>query len=517
MRPTALTIATGSLACGIVCAEYFAQAELWGWSALGVMALAVLLMPFFFRKERREGFRVLAVAFFVAFGIYLGWYASAQLNADAPETPAYVKGMIYEHPKVTEHSVRLVVRDFNSRQLIQVTLEKTDRSLGIRGGDLVEVAGIVKRIVNYEGVEFDYATYMKRQGVCWTMFVSDDRWKSFLQEDNVPMVMRLKRASLRASDKAVEVLENALDDADISALASAMLVGRREKLPQGVKNLYGEVGASHVLALSGLHLGLLIGLLNLFLRFAMARRCLRMGVVFVSLLFIWSYAFLAGCPTSLVRACLMSSVFFVACVRSGGQQSLHTLSFAAFVILLLSPFALFDVSFQLSFAAISGISLFYPRIRTLVKEGHFWGGVLWSPLAVSISASLFAMPLVAYYFHQVSLFGVLFSPIFVLFATLIIVSVLLAVVTRVALFACCASFLVWLQHGLMQFIASLPLSTVSGLRPSPYLLLMLYLALLASGYVWMKGYNILRRWYWPVFILGCLILAIIHDCLLKIG
>lgn len=188
-------------------------------------------------------------------------------------------------------------------------------------------------------------------------------------------------------------------DGDVLAVVSALTVGDKSDLTPELKATYSASGASHVLALSGLHIGILAGILTLLLyplRLFPLGRSLT-GVLTVLLL--WAFAFLSGLSASVVRAVTMFSLYVGASFFLEGRFSgFLSLSLAAFLMLLYRPFYLFDVSFQLSFLAVWGILLFYPVFSGWLPAGCRRIRWLWNTLSVSMAAQLGTLPFVLFYF-----------------------------------------------------------------------------------------------------------------------
>ena len=284
---------------------------------------------------------------------------------------------------------------------------------------------------------------------------------------------------VRASARWADVLSARIHawglPADAEGLMQAMLLGRREGLPEVLRTLYNNVGASHVLALSGLHVSVLFLLPGaLFLRvltWPWARWCVAGSVVAL----LWLYVVLTGCSPSLVRSAVMVSLFTVGLVRQTGVFSWHTLGLAALLILLFTPSALLrSVSFQLSFSAVAGILLFYRQGARLAEAGlparWFCGGVL-----LSLAAQLGCTPLVAHYFHTLSLSSVVLSPLYILLATCILYLGLAGLVVG-GYVASLLGLLIGWQHGLMRWVASVPLLAPVDLTLSPLQVVLVWLS-----------------------------------------
>ena len=143
------------------------------------------------------------------------------------------------------------------------------------------------------------------------------------------------------------------------ALVAATALGDRTLLRRDTRDLYSRVGASHLLALSGLHLGIIVGLFLTWMNGRLLLSRWRWPVGMMVLLFIWTYTFVAGMPTSLLRAALMTSIFVLASLMQRYGSPLQHLLLAAIVMMLWRPTVVFDVGAQLSFLAVAGILLFY--------------------------------------------------------------------------------------------------------------------------------------------------------------
>ncbi|MBO4802066.1 MAG: ComEC/Rec2 family competence protein [Bacteroidaceae bacterium] len=255
------------------------------------------------------------------------------------------------------------------------------------------------------------------------------------------------------------------------AIVAAMTLGDRSLLQTDTRELYIEAGASHLLALSGLHLGILTGVFMLLFTGPLLRSRWRAVLAVMMLFYIWAYVFLAGLPTSLVRAGTMDTIFILASLLHRQTPPINLLLLAAVLLLLVWPLYLFDVGAQLSFAAVGGIAVcFQPAYRWLFShyearmfqlERFHLLGVL-ELLGVSLFAQIFTTPLVLWHFHRLPVYGVLFSVLLIPLTTLLMyVAVAVLVVGSFWLWAgrCLAVLLTWLvtaQLWVMRVETSLP-------------------------------------------------------------
>ena len=197
---------------------------------------------------------------------------------------------------------------------------------------------------------------------------------------------------------------------DHQHLVSAMLLGDRRGLSHDQKMLFREAGAQHLLALSGLHLGILVGIFGVLVLRRVRFTRWRWPALLFFLLLLWWYAIMVGLPKSLMRASLMTTLFLVGQFSYRSTRGHEVLSSTIFLMLLLDPQCVLDIGAQLSVAALVGLTVFSPALSTLfdvydvagdyVKPRWPWLLSLWRFFCVSFSAWLFTMPLILFYFRQ---------------------------------------------------------------------------------------------------------------------
>lgn len=298
------------------------------------------------------------------------------------------------------------------------------------------------------------------------------RWRWIQGEpDSTALFTGLRRSASAMREQLMERYRlSGLQDGALAVVA-AMTLGDRTLLSAETRDLYAEAGASHLLALSGLHLGILTGLLFLMLTSWFVCSRWRWPVGVFSLFFVWAYVFVAAFPPSLVRAGTMATFFIVATLCRRRTRTTHLLLLTAFFMLLCWPMYLFDVGAQLSFLAVAGIAAFFrPAYRWLFDQDRYlmfrlerWhvNSVL-TLLGVSLSAQVFTLPLVMVTFHRIPLYGVFFSLLLIPLTTLLILTALaLLVVGGVWLsagrwLAQALTYLVAAQTWVMQTEVKLP-------------------------------------------------------------
>ena len=251
--------------------------------------------------------------------------------------------------------------------------------------------------------DFDYPAYLERQGIRHTLtFPKVD----FLAEGKGHPV----RAWLYEIRRGAASRLEAILPQTQASLAQALLLGKRDALPEEVREDFRASGTSHLLAVSGLHVGVVLFLTLGASTFAIGRR--RQLYLIVPLATVWVYAALTGMAPPVERAAIMATVYLCAVAIGRPRSHLPAILLAAAVIAGLDPESLMEVSFQLSFAAVAGIALILPWARDQ-RPGEPLGGV-WPAiyhhvrggLIVSIAATAATLPLVAFNFHQVPTLGI---------------------------------------------------------------------------------------------------------------
>ena len=259
--------------------------------------------------------------------------------------------------------------------------------------------------------DFDYPAYLARQGIHTVMrfpsveLLGEGEGSSFYRALHA-VRWRLAR-SLAASVPEPQ-----------ASMGQALLLGMRDGLPDDLVEDFRVTGTAHVLAISGLHVGVLLGISMSASAWLFGRR--HRLYLLAPFVLVWSYALLAGASPSVIRAAAMGSVFLAARLLGRPGTVMPALGLAAAVMVALSPGVLWSVSFQLSFAAVAGIALLRPRFgasplgaRDEDERGESAGPLAWlaDAVGVSVAATIATLPLLAFHFERVSLVGIVATPL----------------------------------------------------------------------------------------------------------
>lgn len=247
------------------------------------------------------------------------------------------------------------------------------------------------------------------------------------------------------------------------AVASALILGKKDLLTEDLRNAYADTGAIHVLAVSGLHVGI-VNLLFAFIfgLFKQTDRAWVYAKIILTLLGIWGFAFVTGLSPSVQRAALMFSFLSLGQLGNRRGHLFNVLAAAALCILAIAPQQLFQPGFQLSFAAVAGIGLFQSRLERLWSPDWKLTRICWSAVTVSLAATLGTLPFSLYYFHQFPLYFLITGSLVVATAFGIMLAgighgLLSLISTKLAGFSgYLLKFLVGLQNGIVFLGRQLP-------------------------------------------------------------
>lgn len=267
-------------------------------------------------------------------------------------------------------------------------------------------------------------------------------------------------------------------------LLSALTLGQRSALLPDTVDAFRASGVAHVLVVSGMHVGFLYLLVSLFVRMIPNRHLSAIA----GLSFLWGYAALVGFTLSVCRAVFMFSVLLVMRMVGERYRSFHALFLAAFIQLLITPSALFDVGFQLSYSAVLSILVFYPLLPDIALgiKDSFWKRALllvYKPVRLTISAQILTAPLVAYYFGQFPLYFVLTNLAVTLLVPVIFIGGFLVLIPYLGtLLAYPLNLMLTLLRNIVSYVASMPMALVQIRISLPVLLLVYLLIVLVVWY-----------------------------------
>ncbi|NSW44226.1 MAG: ComEC/Rec2 family competence protein [Bacteroidales bacterium] len=350
--------------------------------------------------------------------------------------------------------------------------------------------------------EFDYQSYLAFHFIAQSAFLKSNDWIKISSEHNFSII----RFAEHIRNKVLAIFNDLNLPNQVSAIASAITLGYKNEIDSEIKQSYVAAGATHILAVSGLHVGVIYLIIQYILFFLKKNSWQKWVKLFLIIIFLWFYAFITGLSPSVVRATTMFSF-----VAIGKQLNRHTniyniLAASAFFILCINPFLLFDLGFQLSYIAVIGIVYFQPKIRAWFHSENQIIQFIWDLISVTIAAQIVTTPLSLYYFHQFPTYfllsGIVLVPItsFVIYLT--ILNLIFYNIPFISIiFNVCLKYLILFMNGFTQFIEKLPIATITNIYVNEIQLILLYLILLfLTVYLIQKKIHYLKYLLFTIFI-----------------
>ena len=432
------------LSAGILIGKYLPVTFL---AILGGYLASIFLSLLCFRKPRIS-FVLIGISF-----VFLGMLSIRHAEARAPSHISYSLKFCREDPVALEGVIISDVqeKDFFRTKKSMFTVEarrlKIDQSwrpktgkvlvtaFGDRKlnyGDLIRAEGKLYPPFDFSKQErFSYKAYLRQKGILAMMSVKSKAPIEVLAsgQGNV-----LQRCAISLRVKLAKIFYANLTQNE-AALMEGMLLGERSHIPRPLNDIFVKTGTAHILAISGMNVGIVAFVVFLLLKmFPMGRRT-RLALTMAILTF---HAVLTGAQPPVVRATVMACVLLLGALLEREADTLNSLAFAGVALLIVNPQNLFNVGFQLSFMCVLAILYFYPIIRGLVEK------VLRMPklprlaemivelILFSLVAWIGTIGMIAYYFQMI-------TPITIL-ANLVVVPILTPVVIFGAGLLLCGAF-----------------------------------------------------------------------------
>lgn len=291
-------------------------------------------------------------------------------------------------------------------------------------GDGIEACAVFDDAYNgsaKSNTHFDYNRFLFVHGISARVFIADGYWhRSIVDLSSLPAAMRLKLRLQSFRERLLKKLRTSGISPDEYATIAAMTLGDKTSISETLRNSYSKAGTSHILALSGLHIGIIYALLMSL--FGNRRKSMvRVSVVVIA---IWLFAFMTGLTPSVARSAIMFTIYSLVSRLTHDDISLNSIAAAASLILIFSPAALWDIGFQMSFLAVLGIVLCRMRMESArfyhIMWRRRWRSVVFSFVLVSLSAQMAVLPLSMHYFGNIPILFLVANIVAIPLATIII-------------------------------------------------------------------------------------------------
>jgi competence protein ComEC len=490
----ALIYLSGAWVAGIYLGSKFAP-------PLALILIGLIPLPLlFFLPQRRKVIILSAICLIAFFGGALCYQASLPPQDESHlqfynDREVEIRGMVNADPEIRDNATHIrlsaseIKRDKDWQEVSGDVLLFVPRYPEYNYGDVLQVTGELETPLDFD--DFDYKGYLEHQGIYSTMLYPEIEILASDQGFKPLAWLYSLRNSL--SQTLAEVLPEPQ-----ASLAQGIVLGIRYNIPTEVRDDFAHTGTAHLLAISGLHLAILAGIVySIGIRLFGKRRY---SYVWLALGIIWLYALITGLHVPVVRGAIMASVFLTAELLGRQRTAITSLAFAAAIMVGINPQVLWDASFQLSFLAIAGLIFLAPflmglgrrAVKAVIGEegiGISLTSIVNDSFGVTLAATIAVWPVVAHYFGIVSFVAPLATFLALpALAGIIILGALAGLVGLVFLpIAQAIGWIAWLFISYMLFVvsgfAALPIASIEVGSANTTVILVYYSALAAI--VWL--------------------------------
>lgn len=313
---------------------------------------------------------------------------------------------VIEPPQIKERTVKVILnvkgirnnKSWNSSTgKVIIYLQKDSLSNQIGLGDIISFEPKLENVPPPKNPnEFDYRNYLSYHLIYQQAFLRSNNWRT-IQKANTNNIFKIAEDIRKHLIQSLS--EKGLNNKEL-AVASALILGYKDDIDAQLKSAYSSAGAMHVLAVSGLHVGIIFLIFNFILKFL--EKIKYGGIVkgILLIIILWCYALLTGLSPSVMRAATMFSFIVGAKMLDRNSNFFNTLAASALTLLIINPMLIMEVGFQLSYLAVIGIVIIQPWVYAWLNPKWWLLDKIWEISAVSIAAQIATFPLGLLYFHQ---------------------------------------------------------------------------------------------------------------------
>lgn len=330
---------------------------------------------------------------------------------------------------------------------------------------------------------FDYKRYSLFHGITHQVYLKAGEFVVL----NETKKQKWKEFIYSSRENVLGILRSTIKGEKELGLAEALLIGYKDDLDKTLVQSYTNTGVVHIIAISGLHLGLIYWLLLLLLKPLQKRPYYKWLKPVIVISGLWLFSFLAGAQPSILRSAVMFTCLALGDSLVKKTSIYNTLAFSAFLLLCYNPYWLWDVGFQLSYSAVLSIIIFMKPIYQWFYVKNKSLDFLWKINAVTIAAQILTLPVSIYHFHQFPMHFLLTNFVAVPLSSIILVGeIFLCLLSFIPLVASIIgeilSWLIWLMNGWVERIEALPFSLWDGLQVNIMQVLVLFISIAGFSY-----------------------------------
>ncbi|MDD2961788.1 MAG: ComEC/Rec2 family competence protein [Muribaculaceae bacterium] len=365
---------------------------------------------------------------------------------------------------------------------VKTSITMQGNNYALKEGDIIAFKSGLETIENYGNPEeFDYKSYQKRKGILYRVFIPNNQYKVVGYDETISTLSYKIRRNL------TKYILNSNLSAESQQFIIAIILGDKQYIDKETKTTFAHIGIAHILALSGLHIGIITFLLYLLL-FPLDY----IGGKKIRLIIIWCflliYAIITGLSPSVLRAVIMTAFASIAFINYRANYILNAVCGAALLLLWLNPYNIYDVGFQLSFASIISIILLTSVTNTFTKNRPILSaikGVIMTSIAAVLGTTMFS----AYYFHCIPLIFIIPNIILIPLLPIIILIGIISLLTNVTFFTDIFNHIILFMNNSASILENIPFAYINNID-IPYWYIFLNILFILSLFLLLKSKKI---------------------------
>jgi len=337
-----------------------------------------------------------------------------------PTGKVHLVGEIIDAPiekdKVFAFPLKIAAVNNQPQPKVLCYVQKSEEYNSLKLGDIIELQGFVNEVNPPANLgEFNYKKYLANQRIFQTIYIPEEGLT--IIKSSGFSVRKLANETRKWAEVAIEKLKL---EPSKEGVVKALLLGLKSDLTESTKLSFARTGAMHVLAVSGLHVGIIFAVFHMLFKGLKENRFGQGTYATLMIVGVWGFAFITGLAPSVNRAAIMFTILIVGKSLRRDVNTYNSIAASAFLMLISNPYLIFDVGFQLSYAAVTGIVFFHPKIYAWFSHLPTWLDKCWSLTAVAIAAQISTLPFTLIYFHQLPSYFWLSNLIVIPAATIIL-------------------------------------------------------------------------------------------------
>lgn len=485
--------------------QFYSKTEIAVICFFAVIVFATFFIFSFLPEAIRFRFRsiqgIIIFLFLTAFGSLITWQKDARNHRNwygkYDQQQSFIVATIDEAPveKQKTFKATAVAETVINEGKLQKTsgkfliyFDKDSASKNLKYGDkIIFQKGLSEIKGSGNPGAFDYAQYAAFHQLFHQIYLRQNEWV-LLKEKNRNLLSQFIYSTW---ENVVSILEKYLGKNNESSIAKALLIGYKVDLDKDLVQAYSNAGVVHLIAISGLHMGIIYGVLVWIFSLLPVIKKSKTTRLILIIFCLWLFALLTGASPSVLRAAVMFSFIVGGNAFNKKSSVYNSLAASAFLLLCFNPYILWDVGFQLSYLAVLGIVVAQKNISNWLYFKNKYAQRAWQLAAVSLSAQLFTFPLCFYYFHQLPLLFLFSNMVAIPLATFALWGCLILLfISPISIapvyFGKAVYGIIWLLNHTVLFFDSIPFSLWQGVSVSVVETILMYIIVGCFLYAFMQ-------------------------------